>query len=67
MFYDAPLLLHGVHGCILSSFVCFKGTWEEAAGNDGSGWSRIYEGGRVAMANGGKARLDGTNGGWVSF
>jgi hypothetical protein len=33
--------------------LCALGTWEEAASNYGSGWSRIDEG-RAATANGGR-------------
>ncbi len=47
-----PSLLHGMHGCF-SLALCALGTWEEAVGNYGSGWSQIDEG-RATMTNDGR-------------
>ncbi len=67
LFYDAPLLLHGVHGCLLSCFVCFKVLGRrQLIMMEADGAELMKENGRLRWTVE-KPDLDGTNGGLGSF
>ncbi len=62
--FSAPITAAWIAWLFCSLALCALGTWEEAAAdNDEWRWCQIDEGWAMT-ANGGKASLDGMNGGW---